>query len=678
MAAMKRKDPSGQLAFVETTASLILIGTATGFLGGIVFVGLFWLRYDIIYSLADGATTLLYLAFVLAALHSSIMTAAGLPVFLLFRWFRLAEQRPWRRWLPELSGLVVLSSYYCLLPQLVPLVKGDFGRRGTWAHPSISDHWDSLAIGLALALLLPTAGTAILRKTSRRPLSKTALAAAPAFLFVAACGVLLINLLFPDLYRFSAHYRADRTHAAESEVTGEAGSETDRLRNIILITYDALRSDHLSSFGYERETSPFVDALIARSASFSNVTVPYPQTSQSFASLFTGTYPWHHGVWSTHTVLPDGLVTLAEELGDHGYRSYAVASNINLDPRFNFDQGFDEYVVKKRSESDPVSVTEAALGLLRKGLERPFFLWVHYLDPHAPYEPPEELARGFFADERYRSDLDPGNYRENLRGRTPTVAHIAASLARYDGEILRQDRELHRLFAALEQQQYLEDTLVVFTSDHGESMGQHGYYFNHGPSPYRELQVPLFFHSPGIIPPRRVDDPVELVDIVPTMFGILGITPLSMSLAGMDLSAFVTDGGAEVPYPRRYALGVASVTDQTGLPQFFILRSRDWQLIVNKLDHIKRVTSWRQLVEFSLSVYKLRGQGTELYAMATGSPERRNVAPDHPELVGQLRGELGAMLADHTARRPNREVPVPVEEMDEATVEALRALGYIE
>jgi len=375
---------------------------------------------------------------------------------------------------------------------------------------------------------------------------------------------------------------------------------------------------------------------------------------------------------------------VAEELNNHGYHTYAAVTNWNICPVFNFHQGFEKYL--PLGKNDPTSVTDAALKLVSEGLANPFFLWIHYLDPHKPYNPPENYVKMFKGDPQYYRDLNPTNYIKKRKdqgpwGSTPTAKEVADALACYDGEIRAQDEQFKRLFCFLRDEGYLNNSLVIFTSDHGEFFGHHGYYFDHGPSPYRELQVPLFWYCPGLIPPKHSDHPVELVDVVPTMLSLVGIKPKEMKLAGVDLSDFITKEDGKIQFPRTYAMGTSYVTDQKGFPQFFILRSKKYELIVNKFDHIKRPKSLNQLIEFSNSTFKLEGQGVELYNMVSDPFERKNLVLKNPEIADSMLKALGEMLFKYATTYKNTQVQsFKLSEKDLAIKkirEELKSLGYI-
>ena len=676
----------------ETTSklnSLIFISLITSSFSGFLFILFFWLDYNIIYSFADGLITLVYLICSLFILHFGIMSITGLPVFFMLRLFKWVKHEYITHYSTELLGSFGIISYYFLLPRLYPIVKPwaikpfnfSLAKKWTLLYLRINvDHTISTTICLLIILLLFFVSIVSLRKIKNpKSLNQALHYKASIFcLALAVTGVVLINSVFPKTHTFSYHHRDFSSLESRVEKARDSSaSSSHHIKNIILITYDALRTDHLSFFGYSRRTSPFIDKIMTQSASFSNVTASYPQTSQSFASLFTGNYPWNHGVWTAGSVLPDSVVTVTEELTQQGYHTYAVVSNPNLDTVFNFQQGFEKYSSLKTT--DPASTTDNALELVSEGLKEPFLFWVHYLDPHSPYDPHENYVKTFRNDSQYQQDLKPTNYIKSYNKSTPTAKEVADALARYDGEIRSQDEQFKRLFYNLQDRGYLDNSLLVFTSDHGEFFGHHGYYFNHGPSPYSELQVPLFWYCPGLIPPKRSDQPVELIDMVPTMLSLVGITPTGMRLAGTDLSDFITKEDGKVPFPRTYALGVSYWTyDKKGFPQFFILRSKEWELIINKLDHIKRVNSFKELINFSYSLYQFRGQGVELYNRLNDPFERKNLALEKPQIVNSMLKAMGERLHRHARPTTVEHIQLSRDDIDKTTLDRLKSLGYMQ
>jgi arylsulfatase A-like enzyme len=354
--------------------------------------------------------------------------------------------------------------------------------------------------------------------------------------------------------------------------------------NILLLTVDTVRADHLSSYGYGRRTSPTIDRLAAAGVRFDQASVQWPKTTPSFASMFTATYSKDNDVVRKVGIpVSCRFEMLAKVLKRRGYATQAVVANGALASEFNFNQGFDTYVetwkLPAHGATDPnhaEAVTRLAVGLL-DGIEkvtrarRPWFLWVHYIDPHFPYAPPGKW-RGLFQGDRFfdpsrkvfvspdRPKLQMGGIgREQvLDGRDDLAFYVA----RYDAAIAYADAQIGILLAEMQRRGLLGRTLTVFTSDHGESLGEHNYYFDHGRFGFQTcLRVPLVFNYPGVLAPRVDRRPAELVDLAPTLLEAAGValpggawkqgrslTPRLRGLAPEPRSAPVF-GAAAVPAP---------------------------------------------------------------------------------------------------------------------------------
>jgi len=305
--------------------------------------------------------------------------------------------------------------------------------------------------------------------------------------------------------------------------------------NLLLITVDTLRADHLGCYDYLRATSPSIDGLAARGVAFDNAYTYWPKTRGSFASLFTSRYASEHGLNVRDRDLPEFNLTLAEHLKARGYHTAAALDNGNLDRRLGFAQGFDEYEQAWLSGKTEIERTEAltrfGVDFLKRKAEAPFFLWLHYVNPHTPYEPPtSDLAR-FRADGKIPRGpvLPPVVGFHGGVNRFLTIEnenHLGDYVDRYDAEIAFADREIGKVLEALDESSYRGTTLVVFTSDHGESLGEHDYYFDHGSDLFEpSLRVPLVFSLPGALPEgARVSAPVTNLDVFPTVLDLFQIS----------------------------------------------------------------------------------------------------------------------------------------------------------
>ncbi len=306
------------------------------------------------------------------------------------------------------------------------------------------------------------------------------------------------------------------------------GGVKDR-HNIVFISIDTLRADHLGCYGYFRDTSPVIDSLASESVLFERCLAPMATTLPSHLSLMTGTYPVEHGVMANvgdggKAFVPSPSIrTFAEFASEAGYATAAFISATPLKRHSGIAAGFDVYDEPPGAERDAAATTDAVLRWLPSAEKKPFFLWVHYYDPHAPYEPPADLA-GFFKpgvelDEYMKARRFPDTMVQ-FDGRSfPTVDVVGL----YDEEIRSTDRELGRLLDALRGMKAWKKTIIVLVGDHGEGLGQH-MQFHHGLVWDEQLHVPLLFRVPGE-PPARIPEPISITDVIPTLFAYIDDIP---------------------------------------------------------------------------------------------------------------------------------------------------------
>lgn len=312
---------------------------------------------------------------------------------------------------------------------------------------------------------------------------------------------------------------------------GDAGDE--RPRNVILVCMDTVRADHLGCYGYERETTPTLDALAQRSIVFEDASATACWTKPSVPSFLTGTYPIQHGVYSgssrdevgAHSdVLPQDATTLAEAFRRAGYATAAFVKNAQLRRGLGFEQGFDEYV-------DEAGDAREIRWRTRDWLddhdgEQPFFLYLHFLDAHWPYPVPDEYATRWTRAEE--ADLFRGKDWRELRAAINDGQRGLSSSERngliglYDGALRFIDDQLGLLLADLERRGLMEDTVVCVISDHGEEFLEHGR-IGHGHGLYEGLlRVPWILHVPGVAA-QRVTNAVSLIDVFPTLLSAAGV-----------------------------------------------------------------------------------------------------------------------------------------------------------
>jgi arylsulfatase A-like enzyme/Tfp pilus assembly protein PilF len=275
--------------------------------------------------------------------------------------------------------------------------------------------------------------------------------------------------------------------------------------NVVLITFDTTRADAVGYANGRADVTPNLDKLAASGAWFSTAITSQPLTMPAHSTIMTGLYPYRHGVRNNGTyILDKSNLTLAERLKASGYATHAVVSSFVLDSQFGLDQGFDTYdddmsggpqqkMFMFREIRGNQTANKAIAWLKSKRPEnKPFFLWVHFFDAHADYEPPDEIAQRF-----------PGE--------------------RYQAEIAYADQELGRVLKTLDELKLTKDTLIAFSADHGESLGDHGER-SHGIFVYDStVQVPMFFAGKRIPKKGRVDPVVRTADITPTILDLLGL-----------------------------------------------------------------------------------------------------------------------------------------------------------
>lgn len=324
--------------------------------------------------------------------------------------------------------------------------------------------------------------------------------------------------------------------------------------NVVVIAIDTLRADALGSQGGRAGVSPRIDAFAAGAARFTAAFAHAPWTLPSFSSLFTSLPPQAHGaggdVRGGWRALDPSHTTIAERFHDAGYATHAIVNVDFLTEPFGTVQGFDEVdarIANDNHESRRAGpTTDAALGWIDAAPARPFFLLVHYFDPHAEYDPPQPWRARFAAE----PDRDNTGFRFGARehvvshrnGRLPLdAATLARARALYDGEVAYTDDEVGRLLDGLAARGLDARTVVVITSDHGEEFGDHGSW-EHGHTHYDELlHVPLAIRAPGLAA-RVVDEPVGLVDVAPTVCALAGLSS-PPAFRGRDLSGALRAGG---------------------------------------------------------------------------------------------------------------------------------------
>lgn len=397
-------------------------------------------------------------------------------------------------------------------------------------------------------------------------------------------------------------------------------------RNLLLVSIDTLRADHLGCFGYAEAQTPRLDGLARSGLRFARATTVMPLTLPAHSSLMTGTFPAWHGVRDNGGFyLTDDQVTLAETLRERGYRTGGFVSSFVLDHRWGISQGFERYFddfdLEKFGDAPgmdaiqrPGSETvDQALSWIANDPSRPFFAWVHLYDPHTPYEAPEP----------YRS-------------RFPKTM-----VGAYDAEIASSDAQVGRLLDALQLAGRLEDTLVVVTGDHGEMLGEHGEQ-SHGFFIYdAATHIPVIVSGPGV-PVREVPDQVRIVDLMPTALELLQV-PAPKAVQGVSL----------LPLARGERLGL-------------VAQSESW--------YPRYHYGWSELLSVQDERHQyIRAPRPELYDL---EDDPRELADQSGHDAARL-ATLDKALSEHLARMTNAAAAKGPQAVDSEAEEKLAALGYV-
>jgi len=444
--------------------------------------------------------------------------------------------------------------------------------------------------------------------------------------------------------------------------------------NVLLITVDTLRPDHLGVAGYARPTSPNIDAIARRGVRFSQATTAAGRTVQSFPSILTGVYPPVHGLryeGQSHEALI-GRVTLTRVLRDHGYDTFAVTQGLNVglhrdfhvyDPDIYLDQEGRKVFVPTRNDGE---ATTKALQWLRgrRGRREPFFLWLRYNAPHWPYDAPapytEMFDPGYHGPHTFNDETRPGVERGDIVFGTTRLGarEVEHAIAHYDGEVAYTDAAIGELLRGIDGLGETARTMIVVTADHGESLGEHDYFFEHGAYLYEStVRVPLIVAAPGRLPAGRVvETQARTIDIVPTVLELAGL-PIPDGIQGTSLAARARgdDGGPGPPAysesgrnfypenPRQPIVGVAG--------KWRMMRDDRWKLIMIPADPAPLF---------------------ELYDLATDPGETDNLVLRRPEEAARLRRLLMAIVDADPMRDDRGDPPLP-----EGLEDQLRSLGYV-
>lgn len=413
-------------------------------------------------------------------------------------------------------------------------------------------------------------------------------------------------------------------------------TKTDR-PNVILISIDTLRADHLGCYGYHRNTTPNIDSFAKDGVLFFNAIVQAPWTLPSHMSLLTGLYPSSHGVMSTNKKLGDEHLTIAEILQNAGYETAAFTDGAYLSRQFGY-QGFDRF-------DDTGYGIEAiyikASNWLRKDHSRPFFLFLHTYQVHAPYDPPPDYD--IYSDKGYKGIVNvSGNSNDYYKGIKPkmTLDDYRYVIDKYDGDIYYTDHFLGKLFKELRDLGLYDRSIIVLTADHGENFLDHpNYNIDHKELYDEVVKVPLIIKAPTFPRGRTLSAQVESIDIMPTVLELLRI-PLIRSIDGESLVGLVEKGS----YDRTFAFSEKS-------SRYKAIRSNDWKLIRRSQTEL------------------------ELYNLKSDPGERSNLLSENPGVARSLYEELDTWIGIQNEK--SKLYTASEIQLDSELTKKLKALGYV-
>jgi arylsulfatase A-like enzyme len=426
-------------------------------------------------------------------------------------------------------------------------------------------------------------------------------------------------------------------------------AQTGEGPNIVLISIDTLRADHLGSYGYERNTSPNIDKLAEKGVLFENAYSQAPWTLPSVATFFTSLYPVEHSATSITRKLPDQITTLSEYLKNNFYTTTAVVSNLVLGEKSGISQGFYTYDMKPAGRAKNISshkVTKMGLNYLNKNRDEKFFLWLHYMDPHGRYLRHQEFDyntdySGFLDDKLSPRILNP--ILDVL-----SEEDMSYVIDRYDGEISFTDFYIGKLLDALDEYGLSDNTIIVLTADHGEEFAERTR-IGHGKTVYNELiRVPLIIINPfnEDMKGQRISTVVETRDIPTTILALADIKNTQFSgdnIMSQEVESIEQNGNI--------AFSEGSSSRSKGNLTHGIIYDQ-WKLIKNLTDNTY-----------------------ELYDMENDPGEKINLIESEKKNLVNTRKDL---LSKMNSFKKQRLVELQKVEFTDEEVERLKALGYIQ
>ncbi len=428
--------------------------------------------------------------------------------------------------------------------------------------------------------------------------------------------------------------------------------------NVVLISIDTLRADHLGCYHPSVRGTPVMDSLAEEGVLFEHALCNFPKTTPSHATMLTGTYSWTHGVRGNNRRIPEEITLLPETLKSKGFATGGFVSLSTMKGVFGFDRGFDLFNDHLPSLGPPetgdrerrgMETVDAAIDWLSGHVDERFFLFLHLADPHGPYAPPEQYTKDVEPEQGDTANHLPRGRHNYVFDSIPAYQYLEGHHSaefykqRYMAEIRYVDDCLGAFFDKLKEWGVYDRSLIIFTSDHGEALGEHHQYFQHGSSLFNEqVKVPLMVAGPGI-KNHRDTDMVRTVDIAPFILDALGIEVPE----DMEGKSFLPRLKKRVP--------------ETGLVWYGDLLVRGSEVLGIEKQGMKLVTESRGNIRMLFDLEKDKG-------------ETRNLALENKELASTLEKELIDFKRSCKGLRAHRPRVTPEER--KRIKRAMKALGY--
>ena len=473
---------------------------------------------------------------------------------------------------------------------------------------------------------------------------------------IARVILIFAIIIFPSTSFYFHKFPLYPLISSQANGVGEQGANP---LNIVLITVDTLRADFIGCYGNERLITPSIDDLAKKGVIFADAIAQASLTTPSHASILTGTYVRTHGSGDNCQFMYDSVPTMAEILKNSGYITAAFVSGYPLKSDCcGIDRGFevfndqfsrlepfrhliisrvlDQLDVSKNdcSEQKAENANAKALYWLKKNYKKKFFLWIHYYDPHTPYVPPRRFKDMYSSDYKGRVH---GNQDDLQNWHEANPEDVSEMVSLYKGEVSYTDNQIGVLLSELERLDLVKNTIIVFTSDHGEGLSEHGHYFDHRTLYDHDIKVPLVLSGHNILPEGKlVKKQVQSIDIVPTILDLLDI-PISEGVEGSSLLNLIFRNDSNWPEE--------SYSERR---EYVSLRTPSWKLILSE------------------------NGAAELYDLEKDDQETQNVFNVKNDVTSKLLKKLSEY-----ERKENRNETRKKSKMTEETKEKLRSLGYI-